>query len=163
LPYHAEAALERRLTAILAADVVGYSRLMGIDEAGTLKAFNRHRVELIEPAILEYGGRVVKLLGDGLLVEFGSVVNAVACAVEIQRGVALGNAEVPEDRRIRFRIGVNLGDVIVEGAISSATASMSPLVSRPSRTPAASPSPPRSATMSAPASTCALKIAAVRR
>lgn len=107
--------MERRLTAILAADVVGYSRLMGIDEAGTLKAFNRHRVELIEPAILEYGGRVVKLLGDGLLVEFGSVVNAVACAVEIQRGIALGNAEVPEDRRIRFRIGVNLGDVIVEG------------------------------------------------
>ncbi|MBB3964722.1 TPR end-of-group domain-containing protein [Rhizobium metallidurans] len=106
--------MERRLTAILAADVVGYSRLMGIDEAGTLKAVNRHRTELIEPAIARHRGRLVKLLGDGLLAEFGSVVNAVACAVDIQRGAALDNDDVPEDRRIRFRIGVNLGDVIVE-------------------------------------------------
>ncbi len=106
--------MERRLTAILAADVVGYSRLMGIDEAGTLKAVNRHRVELIEPAIARHRGRLVKLLGDGLLAEFSSVVNAVACAVDIQRGITLNNEQVPEDRRIRFRIGVNLGDVIVE-------------------------------------------------
>jgi adenylate cyclase len=106
--------LERRLTAILAADVVGYSRLMGIDEAGTLDAVNRHRIQIIEPAIARHSGRLVKLLGDGLLVEFASVVNAVACAVDIQRGMAQRNEGVAEDRRIRFRIGVNLGDVIVE-------------------------------------------------
>jgi adenylate cyclase len=110
-----EDALERRLTAILAADVVGYSRLMGVDEAGTLASVNRHRTELIEPAIASHNGRLVKLLGDGLLVEFASVVNAVACAVDIQRGIARDNEGVPEGRRIRFRIGVNLGDVIVEG------------------------------------------------
>lgn len=107
--------MERRLTAILAADVVGYSRLMGIDEAGTLAAVNRHRTEIIEPAIARHNGRLVKLLGDGLLVEFPSVVNAVACAVDVQRGSARGNDDVPDDRRIRFRIGINLGDVIVEG------------------------------------------------
>jgi adenylate cyclase len=107
--------LERRLTAILAADVVGYSRLMGIDEAGTLEAVNRHRIQIIEPAISSHNGRLVKLLGDGLLVEFPSVVNAVACAVDIQRGGVRANEGVAEERRIRFRIGVNLGDVIVEG------------------------------------------------
>jgi TolB-like protein/class 3 adenylate cyclase len=111
----AEDALERRLTAILAADVVGYSRLMGIDEAGTLEAVNRHRIQIIEPAISSHNGRLVKLLGDGLLVEFPSVVNAVACAVDIQRGGVRANEGVAEERRIRFRIGVNLGDVIVEG------------------------------------------------
>jgi adenylate cyclase len=109
-----EDALERRLTAILAADVVGYSRLMGVDEAGTLAAVNRHRSELLGPAIVKHSGRLVKLLGDGLLAEFASVVNAVACAVEIQRGMAQRSEGVAEERRIQLRIGVNLGDVIVE-------------------------------------------------
>jgi TolB-like protein len=108
--------VDRRLTAILAADVVGYSRLMGADEAGTLAALNAHRKELIDVNIAEHQGRLVKLTGDGLLVEFPSVVNAVTCAAAIQRGMADRNAEVPAERRIEFRIGINLGDVIVEGA-----------------------------------------------
>ena len=107
--------MERRLTAILAADVVGYSRLMGTDEAGTLAAFNAIRTELVDRRIAEHQGRVVKLTGDGMLVEFPSVVSAVACAAEIQRGMRDRNANVPKDRRIEFRIGINLGDVIVEG------------------------------------------------
>ncbi len=107
--------MDRRLTTILAADVVGYSRLMGVDEAGTLHALNTHRRELIDQQIAAYHGRIVKLVGDGILVEFPSVVNAVACAVEIQRGMNGRNADVPEDRRLEFRIGINLGDVIVEG------------------------------------------------
>ena len=107
--------MERRLTAILAADVVGYSRLMGLDEAGTLSAVNAHRRELIDDCITEHRGRIVKLMGDGMLVEFASVVNAVACSAAIQRGMASRNESVPADRRIEFRIGVNLGDVIVEG------------------------------------------------
>ena len=107
--------MERRLAAILAADVVGFSRLMGADEAATLAALNRHREELLDPKIAEHKGRVVKRTGDGVLVEFPSVVNAVACAAEIQRGMAEQNADVPEERRIAFRVGVNLGDVIVEG------------------------------------------------
>ncbi|MFQ5953656.1 MAG: alpha/beta fold hydrolase [Kiloniellales bacterium] len=105
----------RKLTAILAADVVGYSRLMGVDEAGTLAALKAHRAQFIDPKIAEHHGRTVKLIGDGALVEFASVVDAVACAVDIQRGMAERNAELSEDRRIEFRIGVNLGDVIVEG------------------------------------------------
>ena len=105
---------QRRLAAILAADVVGYSRLMGQDEAGTLAALKAHRKELIDRKIAEHQGRIVKLTGDGMLVEFPSVVNAVACAADIQRGMRERNADVPEDRRIEFRIGVNLGDVIVE-------------------------------------------------
>ncbi len=107
--------IDRRLAAILSADVVGYSRLMGIDEAGTLGALRAHRAELIDPMIAEHNGRIVKLMGDGALVEFASVVDAVGCAVEIQRGMAVRNASVPDDRRIAFRIGVNLGDVIIEG------------------------------------------------
>jgi len=107
--------MERRLTAILAADVVGYSRLMGTDEAGTLAAFNAIRTELVDRKIAEHQGRTVKLTGDGMLVEFPSVVSAVACAAEIQRGMREHNASVPKDRRIEFRIGINLGDVIVEG------------------------------------------------
>jgi len=107
--------MKRRLTAILAADVVGYSRLMGADEAGTLAALKTVRVDVIEGRIAEHQGRVVKLTGDGILVEFPSVVNAVACAAEIQRGLRDRNADVPPDGRIEFRIGVNLGDVIVEG------------------------------------------------
>jgi adenylate cyclase len=102
------------LAAILAADVVGYSRLMGLDEAGTRARFNAHLNELIEPAIADKQGRVVKTLGDGLLVEFASVVDAVQCAVGIQQGMADRNADQPEDHRMDFRIGVNLGDVIVE-------------------------------------------------
>ena len=107
--------MERRLAAILAADVVGYSRLMGVDEGATLSALKAHHAELIDGEIAEHHGRIVKLTGDGMLVEFASIVNAVACAVEIQRRMRDRNANVPKDRRIEFRVGVNLGDVIVEG------------------------------------------------
>ncbi|NKL35190.1 tetratricopeptide repeat protein [Rhizobium leguminosarum bv. viciae] len=106
--------MERRLSAILAADVVGYSRLMGIDESGTLQALNRHRCELVDIRISDYKGRIVKLTGDGILAEFQSVVNAVACAAEIQRSMAARNENVPKDERVEFRIGINLGDVVVE-------------------------------------------------
>ena len=107
--------MERRLTAILAADVVGYSRLMGVDETGTLAALKTLQTDFIDGKITEHQGRTVKLTGDGILVEFPSVVNAVACAAEFQRGMRDRNAGIPQDRRIEFRIGVNLGDVIVEG------------------------------------------------
>jgi len=107
--------MERRLTAILAADVVGYSRLMGVDEAGTLAALKSIRADFIDDKIAEHQGRIVKLTGDGILVEFPSVVSAVACAVEVQRGIRERNANVPKERRIEFRVGINLGDVIVEG------------------------------------------------
>jgi TolB-like protein/class 3 adenylate cyclase len=106
--------MERRLAAILAADVVGYSRLMEADEAGTFARLRAHRKELVEPAIAAHRGRVFKLMGDGLLAEFASVVDAVECAVALQRGMAERNAAAPADHRIEFRIGVNLGDVIVE-------------------------------------------------
>ena len=111
----AEERVQRRLAAILAADVVGYSRLMGEDEAGTRARFNAHLNELIEPAIASHRGRIVKTTGDALLVEFASVVDAVQCAVDIQKGVADRNTDEPDDRRIVFRIGINLGDVIIEG------------------------------------------------
>jgi adenylate cyclase len=107
--------VERKLAAILAADVVGYSRLMGIDEEGTLARLKAHRRELIDPKIAEYHGRVVKLTGDGALVEFPSVVGAVRCAVDIQRDMINRNAIEPEDKRIVFRVGINLGDIIVDG------------------------------------------------
>ncbi len=107
--------MERRLAAILVTDVVGYSRLMGEDEAGTLERLKAHRKKLIDPKIAEHHGRVVKLMGDGALVEFASVVDAVQCAIDIQRSIAERNAEVPAEKRIEFRIGINLGDVIVEG------------------------------------------------
>jgi adenylate cyclase len=107
--------MERRLTAILAADVVGYSRLMGTNEAGTLAAVKTLRTDFIEPKIAEHQGRIVKLTGDGMLVEFPSVVSAVACAVDIQRGMRTRNTNPPQDARIEFRMGINLGDVIVEG------------------------------------------------
>ena len=110
----AEKRAERRLAAILAADVVGYSRLMGEDEEGTLNALNAHLTELIEPRITEYTGRIVKTTGDGLLVEFASVVDAVHCAVVVQAGMAERNSEAPENRKIEFRIGINVGDVIVQ-------------------------------------------------
>jgi len=107
--------VERRLTTILAADVVGYSRLMGADEAGTLAVLKGHRVELFNPKAAQYGGRTVKLMGDGALMEFASVVDAVSFAVEVQAAMAARNAGVAEDRRIVFRIGINIGDIIVEG------------------------------------------------
>jgi adenylate cyclase len=110
----AEERVERRLAAILAGDVAGYSRLMGIDEEGTLAALKRHRRELVDPKIKEHRGRIVKLTGDGILVEFASVVDAVRCAVDIQRGMADRNVEVPAERRIEFRIGLNLGDIIID-------------------------------------------------
>ncbi len=106
--------MERRLAAILVADVVGYSRLMGKNEAGTLAALKAHREGLIVPKVTEHHGRIVKLMGDGMLVEFPSVVEAVQCAVEIQRGMAKRNQDAPSERQIAFRIGINLGDVIVE-------------------------------------------------
>jgi TolB-like protein len=106
--------VERRLAAILAADVAGYSRLMGRDEAGTLARLKALRRESIDPEIAEHKGRVVKTTGDGLLVEFPSVVEAVACAVAMQRGMSLRNADTAEDQRIEFRVGINSGDVIVE-------------------------------------------------
>jgi adenylate cyclase len=108
------AEVERRLAAILAADVVGYSRLMGLDEAGTLARLKAHRLELIDPAIARAKGRLIKTTGDGLLVEFASVVDAMQCAVEIQRSMARRNADLPADSRMLFRIGINLGDVIAE-------------------------------------------------
>jgi adenylate cyclase len=107
-------AATRRLAAILAADVVGYSRLMGADEEGTLAALKELRRELADPRIDEHRGRIVKTTGDGVLVEFASIVDAVRCAVAVQRGMAAHNAAVPIDRRIEFRIGINLGDIIVE-------------------------------------------------
>ena len=107
--------IQRRLAAILAADVVGYSRLMEADEAGTLAVLRAHRENLIDPKIAEHGGRTVKLMGDGALVEFASAVDAVECAVVIQRAMAELNAGYPNDRRIVFRIGINVGDIIIEG------------------------------------------------
>src|SRR5215218_266112 len=101
--------MERRLTAILAADVVGYSRLMGANEVGTLAALKSLRAEVIDAKIVEHQGRIVKTTGDGMLVAFQSVVNAVDCATKIQGDMRARNAGVPEDRRIEFRIGVNLG------------------------------------------------------
>jgi len=110
-----EEGVERRLTTILAADVVGYSRLMSANEAGTLAQLKTHRKELIEPKTAEYHGRVVKLMGDGTLMEFGSVVDAVHFAVDVQQAMAERNSKVPEDRRIAYRMGINIGDIIVEG------------------------------------------------
>jgi tetratricopeptide (TPR) repeat protein len=106
--------VERRLAAILAADVAGYSRLMGQDEAGTLARLKALRRELIDPQVADHKGRTVKTTGDGLLIEFPSVVEAVACAVAVQRDMAARNAAIPADRRIEFRVGINSGDVIVE-------------------------------------------------
>src|ERR1700730_8762728 len=105
----------RRLTAILAADTAGYSRLMGTDEEGTHRRLQAHLRELIDPKITEYRGRVVKNTGDGFLAEFASVVDAVRCAVEVQRGMAKRNAVTSPEERIEFRVGINLGDVIAEG------------------------------------------------
>ena len=110
-----ETPVERGLAAIVAADVVGYSRLMEAHEERTLAALKQHRREFIDPAIERYGGRIFKVMGDGMLVEFGSVLNAARCAIEIQRGMLDRNAGIPPDRHIRFRIGMNVGDLIVDG------------------------------------------------
>jgi TolB-like protein/class 3 adenylate cyclase/cytochrome c-type biogenesis protein CcmH/NrfG len=107
--------VERKLTAILAADVAGYSRLMAADEEGTLATLKSHRRELIDPKIKEYRGRIIKTTGDGMLVEFVSVVDAVRCAVDVQRAMVVRNQEVSPDRPIAFRVGINIGDVIVDG------------------------------------------------
>src|SRR6202030_1647086 len=111
----AEERLQRRLAAILSADVVGYSRLMGIDEARTLARLNALRRELIDPAIAAHSGRIVKLMGDGALVEFASAVDAVTCAIEIQKQLRNHDAASTEGDPIRFRIGINVGDIIIEG------------------------------------------------
>jgi class 3 adenylate cyclase/pimeloyl-ACP methyl ester carboxylesterase len=107
--------IERRLAAILAADISGYSRLMGQDEVGTLQALKAHRRELIDPTIARHHGRIVKTTGDGMLIEFASIVDAVGCAVAIQRGMIGRNDPVQHDRRIVFRIGINVGDIITDG------------------------------------------------
>ena len=104
----------RRLAAILAADVAGYSRLIGADEGGTLERLKALRRELLDPKIAEHKGRLVKTTGDGLLVEFGSVVDALRCAVEVQREMTGRNTGVPPDNRIELRIGINVGDIVVE-------------------------------------------------
>jgi TolB-like protein/class 3 adenylate cyclase len=107
--------VKRKLAAILAADIAGYSRLMGADEAGTLARLKEHRHELIDPKNKRYRGRVVKTTGDGILIEFPSLVDALGCAIDVQQGMRERNAGVPPDRRIEFRIGINLGDVIIDG------------------------------------------------
>src|SRR5262245_41644911 len=104
----------RHLAAILAADVAGYSRLMGADEEGTLERLKAHRRQLVEPKIREHKGRIVKNTGDGVLVEFGSVVDALRCAAEVQAGMTERNATAPPDNRIKFRIGIHQGDVVIE-------------------------------------------------
>src|SRR5579863_884054 len=108
-------AATRRLAAILAADVAGYSRLMGEDEEGTLTALKTIWRELSDPKIKEHRGRIVKTTGDGLLVEFASVVDAVRCAVDVQQAMTDRNADIRADKRIEFRIGINVGDVIIDG------------------------------------------------
>jgi class 3 adenylate cyclase len=110
-----QTSVERRLAAILAADVVGYSRLMSTDEVGTLDTLKAHRRELIDPVISGHRGRIVKTTGDGILLEFASVVDAVACAVAVQRGMVSHNADTAEDKRIVFRVGINVGDIIIDG------------------------------------------------
>jgi class 3 adenylate cyclase len=107
--------MKRKLATILAADVVGYSRLMEHDEAGTLATLQARRKQVLEPLVTKYHGRIFKVMGDGVLVEFDSAVNAVECAVELQNGMATANSGVSEDRHIVLRIGINLGDLLVEG------------------------------------------------
>src|SRR5687767_11344999 len=106
---------QRQLSAILAADVAGYSRLIGLDEEGTLARLKELRRSLIDPKISEHRGRIVKTMGDGLLVQFASAVDAVRCAVEVQREIKQRHAETDEERRMEFRIGINVGDVVIDG------------------------------------------------
>ena len=111
----AEERAQRRLTTILAADVVGYSRLMEKDEAGTMALLRARRHDVLMPMVAQHGGRVFKVMGDGVLVEFSSVVNAVECAIDLQKAMQAQNAGIPAEQHILLRIGINLGDVIVEG------------------------------------------------
>ena len=106
--------LERRLTAVLASDVAGYSRLMGADEEGTHELLKAHFRQLVNPNIKVHRGRIVKKTGDGMLVEFPSVVDAVRCAMDVQRGMAERNADVTDEQRIEFRVGINLGDIMID-------------------------------------------------
>ena len=106
---------QRRLAAVVSADVAGYSRLMGRNDSDTLARLIAHRRDLIDPKIAEFGGRIVKTTGDGLLLEFPSVVDAVRCAVDVQRGMAERNANLTADQRMEFRVGVDVGDIIIEG------------------------------------------------
>jgi adenylate cyclase len=140
----------RRLAGILAADVAGYSRLMGADEGGTHERLKVHFRQVTDPKIEEHRGRVVKNTGDGVLVEFPSVVDAVRCAAEVQRGMIDREPMVADERRIRFRIGINLGDIIAEGGdIFLVTASMSRRAWKRSPSPAGSAFPERCTTRSA--------------
>jgi class 3 adenylate cyclase len=111
----AEQRVPRRLAVVLAADVVGYSRLMELDEAATLATLKARRKELLEPLVARHEGRIFKVTGDGVLVDFVSAVNAVECAVALQRSMAEANSALPTEKRIELRIGINLGDVVVEG------------------------------------------------
>jgi class 3 adenylate cyclase len=111
----AEERVQRRLAAILTADVVGYSRLMEQNEGGTLAVLKERRERILEPLVERYDGRIVKLMGDGVLIEFASAVNAVSCAVELQKQMAAANSGAADERCMLLRIGINLGDVIVEG------------------------------------------------
>src|SRR3979409_1901116 len=106
--------MERRLAAVLAADIAGYSLLMGRDEEGTLSQLKAFRKTLVNPTIATHRGRIVKTTGDGMLVEFASAVDAARCAVEVQRGMADENTEIPQAKRIEFRIGIHLGDIIID-------------------------------------------------
>jgi adenylate cyclase len=135
---------QRRLAAILAADVVGYSRMMQADEAGTLAALKSRRSEILQPLVERYHGRIVKVMGDGVLVEFSSAVNAVACAAELQETMDAANADLPEDHRIVLRVGINLGDVMAEGSDLYGDASTSPPGWRRWPNRAASSSPEKS-------------------
>src|SRR6516164_2554853 len=119
----AEDRVDRRLAAIFAGDIAGYSRLMASDEEGTLRQLKAYRKQLVDLKITEHRGRIVKTTGDGMLVEFVSVVDAVRCAVDIQRGMAERNANVPADKRIQFRVGINVGDIIIDEKTSLAMAS----------------------------------------
>ena len=110
----AEQRVQRRLAAVLAADAAGYSRLMGADEEGTLARLNAHRREFLEPTVAEHNGRIVKRTGDGILIEFGSAMDATRCAIQAQRGMAQRNRDVPVDQRIEIRIGIHVGDIIIE-------------------------------------------------
>src|ERR1700733_4551336 len=114
MPQEPPSRVERRLSAIFAADVAGYSRLMGLDEAGTARILREHRV-VADALVAEHGGRIVKTTGDGILLEFPSVVDAVECAVAMQTVMAERNDGVPEDRKMQFRIGINLGDILIQG------------------------------------------------
>lgn len=110
-----DAGTSRRRATIVSADVAGYSRLMGVDEEGTLAAFKSHRQELIDPKIAECGGRVVNVAGDGMLMEFSSAVDAVECCIAVQRGIVTRNQTTPIEQRLQFRIGINVADVLVDG------------------------------------------------